>query len=784
MLMPHERILILEDHDELREETTRVLADAGYTVHTAANCAEAIALAAREPVDVVVADIFLPDGSGIQVFQNIQARHPDVAGVVITGYSSWELAMEALRAGFVGFIVKPFMPEQLIATIVSALEQERLRRENTRLRAFVPLYEVSRAFMSTVELNDLVKQIIDTARQETRADNVSLMLLDEDCRELRIAAATSLPADIVETERRGIGDGIAGLVAERGEPILIAEGVPLDPRIRESLAERPEILSALSLPLTVRGQVIGVLNLTRERGGEPFTQGDLELATVLASQVAASIDNARLFNRLSLLSQVSQTLARTMDLDEAITATLAAPVQLVNARGTALWLIENQQPPRLAGTLALEDIPVPPLESDNPQEEFQPAKTGGWMIIPLHHGEKTLGALMMHLASAQPPGEERLGLLRTLAHTASAILESHRLRAREETAFREMDRAMREDLSARELLERLLDQMVGACGAQGGGIFLWDSEHDQVEPWVKAGDPPPEPLARTVIQQGRAATLQGDSPKVAFAIGAPLRVGSRTHGAVVLTRSTQAGPFRTRQLDLLSTLANSAALIVRNTQLYARSEEAAISEERTRIAREIHDGLAQDLAFLVLKASAAQKLLTRGEERGLQKELREITDQLRQDAREVRRVVFALRPLDIEALGFLPALGKFIKGFAQANDIEVSLQPHGDISRLSPKIETALFRLAQEALNNVRKHAGARHAWVELECDERQVLLRIRDDGGGFDVAQAREVARARGSLGLIQMQERAERAGGTFAITSAPGAGTRIEAQLPIREL
>src|SRR5512144_377351 len=101
--MPHERILILEDHDELREETCRVLADAGYTVHTAANCAEAVALAAREPVDVVVADIFLPDGSGIQVFQNIQARDPDVAGVVITGYSSWELAMEALRAGFVGF---------------------------------------------------------------------------------------------------------------------------------------------------------------------------------------------------------------------------------------------------------------------------------------------------------------------------------------------------------------------------------------------------------------------------------------------------------------------------------------------------------------------------------------------------------------------------------------------------------------------------------------------------------------------------------------------------------
>ncbi len=782
--MPNERILLLEDHNELREETRQVLVDAGYVVETAATCADAEARAQCEPFDVIIADIFLPDGSGIEVFRNIQRNHAQVAGVVITGFSSLEVAMEALGAGFVGFLVKPFMPEQLIATIVSALEQERLRRENARLRAIVPLYELSRAFMGTVELNDLVKQIIETARQETRADNVSLMLLDEDCRELRIAAATSLSTEIVQTERREIGNGIAGRVAERGEPILIAEGVPLDPEIRKAMLGRPEILSALSLPLTARRQVIGVLNLTRGRGGASFTQGDLELATVLASQVAVSIDNARLFNRLRLLSEVSQTLARTMDVDEAIAATLAAPVQLVNARGTALWLIESPLAPRLAGTLGLGTLRVPELTDLSPVEEFRPEETGGWVIVPLCKGEMTLGALMVRLASSSPPGEERLGLLRTLAHTASAILESHRLRAREETAFREMDRAMREDLSARELLERLLRQMMSACSAEGGAIFLWDAERNHVEPWVKAGDAPSDVLAQTVIREGRAATFQGEPPRAAYAIGAPMRVGSRVHGAVVLTRSTQSGPFRARQLSLLSTLTSSAALVVRNTQLYARSEEAAITEERTRIAREIHDGLAQDLAFLVLKASAAQKLLTRGDERGLQKELRELTDQLRQDAREVRRVIFALRPLDIEALGFLPALDKFIQGFSQANDVQVEFQADGDFQRLPPKLETALFRLVQEALNNVRKHAHARRAWVELQCDERQASLRIRDDGHGFDVSEAQRVARTRGSLGLIQMQERAERAGGTFSVTSTPGEGTGIQATLPMREL
>jgi Response regulator containing CheY-like receiver, AAA-type ATPase, and DNA-binding domains len=166
MSMPYERILIVEDHPDLLKEMSQVLSEAGYQVQTATTGADAIALARQSAFDLVLADIFLPDGSGIDFFRQMREQHPDLAGVVVTAHSTWELALDALRAGFVGFLVKPIVPEQLLTSVLSALEQEKLRRENARLRALVPLYELSRTFMGTIALQDVLNQIVNIVRQE------------------------------------------------------------------------------------------------------------------------------------------------------------------------------------------------------------------------------------------------------------------------------------------------------------------------------------------------------------------------------------------------------------------------------------------------------------------------------------------------------------------------------------------------------------------------------------------------------------------------------------------
>ncbi len=779
--MPHERILIVEDHPDLLKEMSEVLIEAGYQVQTATKGADAMVLAQQSTFDLVLADIFLPDGSGIEFFRQIREHQPDLAGVVVTVHSSWELALDAWRAGFVGFLVKPIVPEQLLTSVFSALEQEKLRRENARLRALVPLYELSRTFMGTITLQEVLNQIVNIVRQETHADIVSLMLLDEAQNELRIAAAAGLPHQIVETERRALGNGIAGRVAQTGEPLILADGLALEPEIRRAMI-KPNVGSALSVPLKLRGRVIGVLNLSRLRENILFTHADLEFATVFASQAAIAIDQTRWMTQVQQLGELSQRLARAVDLEDACALILSAPIEIINARGVALWIVTGMPAPMFR-SLGLDHHTVPPLDIAAIAEKFQPDDQGSWLTLPIRHSDKTLGALTVRLASPHLPSEEWLNTLRTIAHMAGAVIEVHCLRAREAQAFREVDRAVRADLNMRDLLNRLLNEMIETCQAAGGVIFLRDAERQTFEPWVVRGLTDPVALLAQVPHHNRTLGLTDISEKQ-FLLSAPMATGNHIEGLVILTRPMEQGDFRTRHVDLLSTLASAAALAIRNAQLYARSEEAAITEERTRIARELHDSLAQDLSYLVLKIGVAQKLASQGKERELRKELNDISEQLRRDARDVRRIIFALRPVEIEMQGFLPALEKYVKEFATVNEIEIVFKAHDDFSHLPPKLETALFRLTQEMLNNIRKHAKAKHVWIDLSITQPSIAtLSVRDDGVGFDLDAALQAARARGSVGLVQMRERAERAGGTFSISTAPHQGTRIQVQLPIRE-
>lgn len=791
--MASERILILEDNESLLAEVAALLQDAGYVTERASSYEEAVDRAREQPFDILLADVYLPDRSGLEAFQEIRALRPDLAGIVMTGYSTMEVAMEALRAGFAGFLVKPFTTEQLISAIVAAVEQEKLRRENARLQALVPLYDLARAFMSASDLPELLNQIVVTAQAETRAEAVSVMLTDEGGQELSIAAAQGVPPDMVDSQRLAFGDGIAGWVAEHGEPLMIAEGLPLDPELQRVMGQ-PEVLSALSLPLVARKAVIGVLNLSRLKGAEPFTRGDLELASVLASQAAIAIDKARLIDELRLLNEASQRLAAALDLAEAAEVITEATANLLGARRVALWLMEEvSNRPTLFKTYnfaeaELKLLTPPSAAFLSPAERFQVRGPAGVLTIPIVRGTVHLGLIEVELAGTRRPREDRLALLRTLAQTAGTVIEAHRLRAREVIAFRELDSALRSDLNLRSIIERVLQEMIHACNAEGGSVYLVSGTRETLQNWFQVGLAAPRALAEAVIESRKQTLLRPDRFSdavelgVQSAIGAPMMLAGHVEGAVVLTHHED-GAFGVRHLNLLSVLASTAALVFRNAQLYSRSEEAAITEERTRIAREIHDGLAQDLSFLLLRVETLRKLLALGRNAELEKELGELTGLLRNDVREVRRTIFALRPLDLESLGFVPALEKFVGEFGTANDVKTHLTVEGETTHLVPKLETALFRLTQESLNNVRKHAQASNIWIELAVrNSSSVNLSVRDDGRGFDLDKALESARARGSVGLIQMRERAERAGGRLQVRTAPGQGTEICIELPVR--
>ena len=223
-----------------------------------------------------------------------------------------------------------------------------------------------------------------------------------------------------------------------------------------------------------------------------------------------------------------------------------------------------------------------------------------------------------------------------------------------------------------------------------------------------------------------------------------------------------------------------ASVILRDiTQRKAR--EAVVEEERARIARDLHDGLAQNLYFLGLKLDYIRRQVSHDPE-STRRELVALKNTVQANIRDVRRTIFALRPVDLEHLGFGRAVRKYACEFGEQMMLEVNLRIQGDQGALPAALEPVFFRLVQEGLNNIAKHASAQHVEIELDFDSEQVVrLTVRDDGIGFDPDSAPSIDK--GKLGLRQMRERVTALGGKFSINSAPSQGTSLRTEIPLRD-
>ena len=203
-----------------------------------------------------------------------------------------------------------------------------------------------------------------------------------------------------------------------------------------------------------------------------------------------------------------------------------------------------------------------------------------------------------------------------------------------------------------------------------------------------------------------------------------------------------------------------------------KSEEEAIGEERRRIAHEIHDGLAQDLAALRLQTRRWQSMVDSNPEK-LKSEFEWLHGLLGEKIREIRSVIFALRPVALEELGFWSALERFLTEFGEQNQLIIYNEVIGDRQSLSPTLEPLLFRILQETMHNVARHAQAHSVWLTFDFSH-GVTLMVKDDGIGFDSSKLTKLAQE-GHLGLQQMRERIEALGGSIEIESHIGKGTTI---------
>jgi nitrate/nitrite-specific signal transduction histidine kinase len=261
----------------------------------------------------------------------------------------------------------------------------------------------------------------------------------------------------------------------------------------------------------------------------------------------------------------------------------------------------------------------------------------------------------------------------------------------------------------------------------------------------------------------------------------PLRRGSESVG-VLCVSSREERTLGTNEMDLLSALASQAAIAIENARLLEEVRTLAATDERGRIARDLHDGLAQTVSLLHLRIRQAQAAIPLEQHPAISNALDEMAAISAGAYDEIRQSLFGLRTMVSGGLGLIPSLTEYLHEFSVQNEIPVTLAANGaEAIRLSPGTEFQLIRIVQEALTNIRKHASATHAWVRVSREDAWVRVTVEDDGRGFDPATLATPSRLH--FGLRGMRERAEGLGGKLDVATVPGHGTRVTAILPVED-
>jgi two-component system, NarL family, sensor histidine kinase DevS len=530
------------------------------------------------------------------------------------------------------------------------LDEHRLRR----------LIDVGRGLVAQFDLEEVLREVVEVARELTGARYAALGILDEDRHELE----RFIYVGIDEETRAIIGDlprgrGVLGELIRNPAPLRLRE-VGAHPRSYGFPPGHPPMQSFLGVPIVVRGQAYGNLYLTEKDGGE-FDETDEEAATILAEWAAVAIFNVRLY---------SQSEQERRALERAVHG-LEATTEIARAVG----------------------------------------------------GET-----------------DRSRVLETIAKRARALAGARSLLV-----------LLRDARSRTEVVAA-----AGECGSAPVGRYVTlESETPQAA--LQA--------VGTLGIEARAALL------------APLNFRGKTLGTIVALDRFEEGPdFYPEDERMLVAASASAATAVATvesvTEERLRHSLRAAERERARWARDLHDSVLQGLGSRRVSLSSALK---RGDRTVLEKAVAEAIGDMDRDIDELRALITELRPATLDQLGLRAALEDLAERVSSGAGIELTTGLSIGPERLDPELETVVYRLVQEALTNIAKHAAARHVTLQVAQGEERIDVLVSDDGAGFDPGADL------GGFGLVGMRERVELVGGELQIGSKPGSGTRMVASVPL---
>lgn len=339
------------------------------------------------------------------------------------------------------------------------------------------------------------------------------------------------------------------------------------------------------------------------------------------------------------------------------------------------------------------------------------------------------------------------------------------------------------------LLDDVSDELVFRVVEGGGGEKLQGrhmSRHQGIAGWVLDNQ---EMVTVDDTQQD-----QRFDPEVAKSVDyaatgmicVPMTVRGKPIGVLQILNKRGKATFDGADKEVLVTFAAQSAIAIRNAQLYQELREErdriVVAEEdvRKELARDLHDGPTQLVAAIIMNLDFARRLMDREPDKA-DAELDQVKSHAERAMHQLRTMLFDLRPVILETKGLIPALEAYSTRLTDTERFAVHLEVEGEIPPLTKQAGSAIFAVIQEAITNVRKHVQAQHIWLRVERQDDTLNVTVRDDGGGFNVSQMRTNYESRGSLGMINMHERAEMIQGSFSIDSAVGAGTTVRLVAPL---
>jgi signal transduction histidine kinase len=618
---------------------------------------------------------------------------------------------------------------------------------------------------------------------------------------------------------------------------LVVEDAGTDPRLPAHMrrfVERHRIRAFRIQPIRTGDETFGAFVISY-REPRPLCPIEQRLLRELAQRAGLAIRNARLYARearrtreLEALYRADEALLGSLRIDDVFAALVDEAARLLDAdkASVAVWdedhthlvigatygyrrrssaRMRHRAGQGITGCVAVSGQPIAVEDARHDPRVMRGITDAEGIRSLLHVPIKVAGTIfgVFGVAYCRPrrfTGEEERMLL-ALAQRAGLAIENARLYARAEERARELDilyradEALRRSLRLSDVLQALVDVASDLMRAEKASVWVWDAERKQLV--LGAGRGLSDPTQLACLGEADLQILrhppEGDilvvedyasdsriSPRLLelsrregfrASILAVIRIAGRVFGVFALGYASPRS-FADREARLLLALAQRAALAIENARLFEQAQEAGMFEERQRLARELHDAVIQTLFSAGLIADAVPRLWTRNPDEG-RKRLEELRQLTRGALAEMRTLLLELRPSALTEVGLDALLRQLVQAMASHSGLDIDLHLEGQLGPLPPDVQIAFYRFAQEALNNVTKHAHATHADVTLRALQDAVALQIQDDGRGFDPGHIPP-----GHLGLGIMHERASAIGAEVQVESRPGHGARLTAR------